>query len=174
MRTEVSQKDTKSDYGTSSGGSGFYERFGGPDPRGYQDNASGGLNYMSEKMFGQEMSEKSTKSFAQTKDFMTKRYLGTRESEPATSKRGRFREWLGGKKASESESVASGTSRKFYAADRSIADRSAWTKQDRSTEDGRALVGSSSVARETTRAPISREFIPAANALQNGRDEPDM
>lgn len=54
-------------------------RFSNQDPSGYQQNSSGGLNAMSEKMFSGKLESQSKKEFATNKNFLTREYGGRKD-----------------------------------------------------------------------------------------------
>ena len=63
----------------SQGSSDARARFSNQDPSGYQQNSSGGLNAMSEKMFSGKLESQSQKEFATNKNFLTREYGGKKD-----------------------------------------------------------------------------------------------
>jgi hypothetical protein len=56
---------------------GFQDNSGrGTDPNGYQQNANGGLNALSDKMFGGKLESQSQKEFDASKNYLTREYGG--------------------------------------------------------------------------------------------------
>ena len=63
----------------AQGSSDASTRFSNQDPSGYQQNSSGGLNAMSEKMFSGKLESQSKKEFATNKSFLTREYGGKKD-----------------------------------------------------------------------------------------------
>jgi hypothetical protein len=150
--------------GQFGGGSAFNSRFGNRDPGGY---GSDGLNAMAEKMFGGNTKTSEMKSFAQTKDFLTKRYTNTRELHQKESFTQRMSSWLGRKKALTGP-TATEAGRGFYDGGRVLAEKT-------NVNDGRTLTNRS--AHESERMASSRatkDFYPAKKVIDRGADKPKI
>ena len=63
----------------AQGPSDAKSRFSNQDPSGYQQNSSGGLNAMSEKMFSGKLESQSKKEFATNKSFLTREFGGKKD-----------------------------------------------------------------------------------------------
>lgn len=63
----------------ASGERDYSARFSNQDPSGYQQNSTGGLNAMSEKMFGGKLDSQTQKEFKANKNFLTREYGGKKD-----------------------------------------------------------------------------------------------
>ena len=144
-----------------SGGAGFNQRFGTFDPGGY---GSDGLNSMSQQMYGGNTNSKDMKSFTQTRDFLAKRYSGTREFGQKTSSAQGVKSWFSNKKAS-AESQARESGSEYSGSSRVLANKT-------SSSEGRTVKGRT--AREEGRTSAVKEFYPAKKVLDRGGDAPKI
>jgi hypothetical protein len=158
-----------------SGGDTFNKRFGSFDPGGYiqtkQDPRDPkksvtvyGLNHMSEKNFGGNLNSKDMKSFTQTRDFLTRRYAGTRELYQKGSSAQGVKSWFANRKANvDRQASESGT--EFSGNSRMVATKT-------SSSDGRTV--NTRDARESGRTVQTRDFYPAKKVLDRGGDAPKI
>jgi hypothetical protein len=159
---------TKTSLSQSFGGSEVdpNSRFQAADPFGYQDNKSGGLNALSGKMFSGSTAEKHMKEFTQTRDFVTRRYSGTRDFSRAEKQSFLQRMSSRFTDASARESGAARESGQSYRE----GSRSLSTPASR--EDGR--LASTSEYRDGSRMTTTRDFYPAQKADNPRLTEPKM
>jgi hypothetical protein len=143
----------------TGGGSGFNERFGF-DSGGY---GSEGLNAMSGKMFGGETKSKDMKDFSQTKDFLTKRYGGTKGYGTKEYSDSGTRSWLAGRRARTGSASEAG--QEYSGGRRLLGERNY-------REAGRTITGRTS--REASRTANTRAYYPAEKMLTGDRDEPKI
>lgn len=151
------------------GGGKFQQRFGTADPYGYiGKNPDGtnriGLNAMNEKIFGGNTKTNEMKSFAQTKDFLTRRYTNTREIGQKESFSQRMTSWFSGRKAN-ADKLARETGHAYYDGNRVIANNA-------NRNDGRTLPGRA--FREEGRVARTSDFYPAKKVLDKGADAPPI
>jgi len=153
-----------------SGGDAFNQRFGNFDPGGYIEKdskgnvVSFGLNSMSEKTFGGNLASRDMKSFSQTRDYLTKRYSGTRELDQKTSSSQSTMSWFSGRKA-QADGAARESGAEFSGSGRRVAEKT-------SPSDGR--VAKTGTAREDGRTASTKDFSPAKKVLDEGRDAPKI
>ncbi len=144
-----------------SGGDAFNQRFGTFDPGGY---GSEGLNAMSQQMFGGDLNTQDMKSFTQTRDYLTKRYSGTRELDQKANSSQNTKSWFNGRKAN-ADRTARETGAEYSGSGRRVAEKSS-SSQGRTTQTG--------TAREDGRTAQTKDFYPASKALTEGRDSLKM
>jgi hypothetical protein len=144
-----------------SGGSAFNQRFGTFDPGGY---GSDGLNAMSQQMFGGDLNSKDMKSYTQTRDFITRRFSGTRELDQKSSSSQSTMSWFSGRKAN-ADRTARETGAEFRGSGRRVEGKT-------SSSDGR--VAGTKTAREDGRSAQTKDYYPASKAVDEGRDAPKM
>jgi hypothetical protein len=142
-----------------SGGSAFNQRFGTFDPGGY---GSDGLNAMSQQMFGGDLNSKDMKSYTQTRDFITRRFSGTRELDQKSSSSQSTMSWFSGRKAN-ADRIARETGAEFSGSGRRVEGK---------TSNGR--VAGTKTAREDGRSAQTKDYYPASKAVDEGRDAPKM
>lgn len=144
---------------------GFQDNSGrGTDPSGYQQNANGGLNAMSEKMFGGKLDSQTQKEFDANKNFLTREYGGGKKFDTKT--------WQGEPKSK------TWTDQLFDTGDNSREGELAYGEAGRE-----AAVKDSPYAGQTARTSDfagagktarTGNYRPAERALEAGRDEPKL
>lgn len=147
----------------AQGPSDASSRFSNQDPSGYQQNSSGGLNAMSEKMFSGKLDTQSKKEFASHKSFLTREYGGKKDFAAKA--------WQGAPKDK------AWTDKLFETGERSDGDitfseagRSAKVKESpyaTKMADTKDFSGSDRTAR-------TGNYRPAEKALEQGRDKPKL
>ncbi len=138
-------------------------RFRSDDPSGYQQNSNGGLNAMSEKMFGGKLQSQSEKEFNASKNFLTREYGGKKDFAAKTWKGDpKGRTWtdklFDTDDSSEGETMFSEAGREAAVKDSPDANRMADTKD---------FAGAGRTAR-------TNNYRPAEKALEGGRDNPRL
>ena len=149
----------------AQGSSDASTRFSNQDPSGYQQNSSGGLNAMSEKMFSGKLESQSKKEFATSKSFLTREYGGKKDFAAKA--------WQGAPK----EKNQTWTDKLFDTDERSDGEiaypeggRSANIK-DRPYTTGTARTKDFAGADRTAR---TSNYRAAERALEDGRDMPKL
>ncbi|MES2707518.1 MAG: hypothetical protein V4726_13050 [Verrucomicrobiota bacterium] len=175
VKTSLDVQDKTGDGG-ASGGSGFGSRFNSVDPFGYNENASntdgkggrgkGGLNAMSEKMFGGKLQAQSKKEYTATKNFLTREYGKEKEY--------KAKDWKGGKKDNPSnwtdQLFATGENKDggmtFHEGSKEAA-----TKENSAASK---VAGTKEFAGADKQASGTKNYFPAEKARSGGRDEPKL
>lgn len=167
--TSLDIKDTKTQavgQVDDQGGAGFGSRFNSADPYGYNQNKSntdgqGGLNAMSEKMFGGKLQDQTQKQFTATKNFITREYGGKKNLEEKSYKTGirdekaRWTDQLfATKEKNETGNTFRDGSKEAFTKENSAGSKMAGTKE---------FAGGSKTAR-------TGDYYPASKALSDGRD----
>ncbi len=137
--------------------------FGNDDPSGYQKNANGGLNAMSEQMFGGKLQSQSQKEFAASKNFLTREYGGKKEY-AAKSWRGEPKNKIWTDKLFDTQDTAESQSA-YHDGTREAAIR------DSPDASKTARTGDYAGGNRTAR---TGNYRPAEKALSNGRDKPKL
>lgn len=167
--TSLDIKDTKTQavgHVDGQGGAGFGARFNSADPYGYNQNSSntdgqGGLNAMSEKMFGGKLQDQTQKQFTSTKNYITREYGGKKNLEEKsfqTGLRDEKSKWTDQLFATKEKNETSNTfrdgSKEAATKENSAGSKVAGTKE---------FAGGSKTAR-------TGDYYPASKALSDGRD----
>lgn len=173
--TSLDVKDKATDGG-ASGGSGFGARFESADPFGYNQNASnigkdgkvggGGLNAMSEKMFGGKLEAQSKKEYTSTKNFLTREYGGEKDY--------KTKNWKGGNKENPStwtdQLFATGEDKEGTKSFRDSGKEAA-TRENSSASK---IASTKEFADAGKKASSDKDYFPAQKALNDGRDKPKL
>jgi len=135
----------------------------GRDSGGYEQNSSGGLNAMSEKMFGGKLQSQSQKEFTANKNFLTREYGGKKDF-AAKSWQGepQNKTWTD-KLFDTQDSAETQTVYQEGTKQAAIKDSPEATKTARTGD----YAGATKTARTSN-------YRPAEQALNNGRDEPKL
>lgn len=153
-----------------SGGAGFGSRFDSPDPFGYNQNASnkdgqGGLNAMSEKMFGGKLEAQSKKEYTSTKNFLTREYGGGKDFKAKdwkSGKEGKSSQWTDQLFATDENKEGAMTFRE--------GSKEAATKENSAASK---VAGTKDFAGSGKKAS-TKDYYPAEKALSQGRDNPKL
>ncbi|MDB6135095.1 MAG: hypothetical protein JWM59_3338 [Verrucomicrobiales bacterium] len=154
----------------SKGSGGFDARFNSADPFGYNQNASnkdgkGGLNAMSEKMFGGQLESQSKKEYTATKDFLTREYGGKKSYKTSDWKdRGKNspNKWNDQLFATQENKDGNMAFRE--------GSKEAGTKTFRDAGKNAATKDFNEAGKN---APVN-DYYPAEKALSDGRDKPKL
>lgn len=169
--TSLDVKD-KTANGGASGGAGFGSRFDSADPFGYNQNASntdgkGGLNAMSEKMFGGKLEAQSKKEFTSTKNFLTREYGGEKDF--------KTKNWKDAKKNDPSnwtdQLFATGEDKEGTKSFRESGKEAA-TKENSAASKVASTKEFADAAKKAGSG--DKDYFPAQKALSDGRDKPKL
>ena len=147
----------------AQGQSNAETRFGNQDPSGYQQNSSGGLNAMSEKMFSGKLESQSKKEFATNRNFLTREFGGKKDfSTKSYGGAPKDRRW---------------TDKLFETDERSEGDV-LFSEGGREAAVKESLEGTKTVRTRDfsggERAARTGNYRPAERALEDGRDAPKL
>jgi len=138
-------------------------RFSNQDPSGYQQNSSGGLNAMSEKMFGGKLDSQTQKEFNANKNFLTREYGGKKDFAAKA--------WQGAPKDK------SWTDKLFNTEERSESDitfREAGRAANIKDSPDATKMANTREFNGSDRTARTNNYRPAERALEDGRDAPKL
>lgn len=147
----------------TTGQSSADSKFGTEDPSGYSQNASQGLNVMSDQMFGGKLEAQSQKEYSASKKFLTREYGGKKEFASKNWKGDpKGRTWtdklFDTDETSETDNIFSDAGRQAAVKESAEGSKMARTKD---------FAGADQAAR-------TGNYRPAERALESGRDLPKL
>ena len=161
---DTAQTPAAAGMGTA-GGSGFGQRFSSQDPYGYMQNANGGENVMSGKMFDGKLKEASVNELSVNRGFLTREYAGSKQFN-AKNYQGAERkgpDWID----HLFETDKSQSQDAVFSDGGKVAATKEWTNRTRE-------VGTDEAYREGAKTARTGNFYPAEKASAGGRDKPKL
>lgn len=149
----------------AQGQSDVNSKYGNQDPSGYQQNASEGLNAMSEKMFGGKLKAHTDKEFNANKNYLTREFGSKKDFNTKTWKgapESGSRTWTD--KLFDTDDT-SDTANTFAEAGREVATKE--SRESGQTARTKDFAGAGEMAR-------TNNYRPAEKALEGGRDNPKL